>query len=271
MRLKVGLSTCPNDTFLFAPLLEGRVATGGLSLEFLLADVQELNEALGRGEMDVSKASFATALSLADRYGVLEVGSALGFGVGPVLLGRPGIRRENLGPQTPILCPGEGTTATLLLRCLHPELSNLIQCRFDEIIPALADGRAAAGVCIHEGRFTFQDHGLTLLEDLGARWEDETGGPVPLGGLLFRRDLPADIPRQVDVILARSLAVARAEPDRCLATMRRHAQELADDVIWRHVELYVNERTAALGPRGRLCLDELARRSGSTARLAAPA
>jgi 1,4-dihydroxy-6-naphthoate synthase len=263
----VGLSTCPNDTFLFHGLLAGVVDTRGLELEFRLGDVQELNEALVAGELDVSKASFATALSLTDRFGVLATGSALGFGVGPVLLARPGLS----GPPKTILCPGAGTTATLLLRCLRPELVAQVpprQVRFDEIMPALVAGEADAGVCIHEGRFTYAAAGLSLLEDLGARWEQETGTPVPLGGLLARLDLGADVHRRLNQALSSSLACARRDPDAALKTMRAHAQELDDEVIWQHVELYVNEHTTDLGDLGRRCLAELGRRSGAGGELA---
>lgn len=264
--LRVGLSTCPNDTFLFHGLLAGEVDPRGLALEFMLGDVQQLNELLEAGELDVGKASFATALRLADRYGVLRVGSALGFGVGPVLLARPGLA----GPPRRVLAPGAGTTATLLLRALHPELCApeiLHQVPFHEILPALARGAADAGVAIHEGRFTFAQHGLTLREDLGASWERLTGHPVPLGGLLARRDLGAPVHAALARALADSLAFARRAPQAALPTMRRHAQEFEDDVLWRHVELYVNERTADLGEPGRAALDELARRTGSAAHL----
>jgi 1,4-dihydroxy-6-naphthoate synthase len=266
-RVRLGLSPCPNDTFLFGPLLEGRVRDDALTIEPLLADVQELNEALAAGRLDVGKASFATALELSGRYGVLPVGSALGFGVGPVLLGPPGRTPPAgaggaLDPGARVLCPGEGTTATLLMRALHPEATRLEQRRFDAIMPALAAGEADLGVCIHEGRFTFQRWGLTLVEDLGASWERLTGLPVPLGGLLARLDLaPESVSRLVE-LLGRSLAAARAEPRACLAFMRRHAQEMEDDVLWKHVELYVNDHTADLGPLGRRSLEELARRVG---------
>jgi 1,4-dihydroxy-6-naphthoate synthase len=259
--LRIGLSTCPNDTFLFHALLEGLVDTRGLSLEFVLGDVQQLNELLEQDELDAGKASFATALRLADRYGVLRVGSALGFGVGPVLLARPGLS----GPPRHVLAPGAGTTATLLLRALHPELcapAVLRQVRFDAIMPALARGEADAGVAIHEGRFTYERHGLTLLEDLGASWERLTGAPVPLGGLLARRDLGAARHAVLARVLAESLAFARRDPQATLPTLRRHAQELDDAVLWQHVELYVNERTADLGAEGCAALDELARRCG---------
>ncbi len=262
--LRVGLSTCPNDTFLFHALLDGAVDTRGLTMEFVLADVQELNEALQAGALDVGKASFATALRLADRFGVLRVGAALGFGVGPVLLARPGLDR----PPASVLCPGEGTTATLLMRCLHPDVTALRQVRFDAILPALARGEADAGVAIHEGRFTWARHGLVLLEDLGASWERLTGAPVPLGGLLARLDLGAPVHAALAAALDDSLAFARAHPAAALPTMRRHAQELDDEVLWQHVALYVNEHTTDLGPLGRRCLDELARRAGCDIRLA---
>jgi len=271
-RLRVGLSTCPNDVFLFHGLLSGAVAAPGLDLEFVLADVEELNAALTAGALDAGKASFATALRLSGRYGVLPVGSALGFGVGPVLLGRPGLR----GEPTSVLCPGEGTTATALLRALHPEWASparvasgaLRQVRFDRIIPALRNGDADAGVAIHEGRFTFESAGLQLLEDLGASWERLTGGPVPLGGVLARIDLGPGVHALLAGALRASLALARAHPESALDSMRRHAQEQGDDVLWQHVRLYVNDATVDLGPAGRRALDELARRSGAEARLA---
>ncbi|MGQ0552527.1 MAG: MqnA/MqnD/SBP family protein [Planctomycetota bacterium] len=279
MRLRVGLSTCPNDTFLFHGLLSGRVTVPGLELELRLADVQELNEALAAGALDVGKASFAAALSLAGRYGVLRVGSALGFGVGPVLLARPGL----VGAPRTLLCPGADTTATRLLRSLHPEfflpgarvagagvpvpVVEVRQVRFDEILPALARGEADAGVAIHEGRFTYQRLGLRLLEDLGASWERLTGGPLPLGGLLARHDLGPSVHAALCAALSRSLAEARAHPDEALLTMRRHAQELDEAVLWEHVRLYVNEHTEELGAVGRRALDEFARRLGSRERL----
>ncbi len=259
--LRVGLSTCPNDTFLFHGLLTGAVDRRGLELEFALGDVQELNQQLHAGALDVGKASFATALQLSDRFGVLRVGSALGFGVGPVLLAAPGITVPR--PEARVLCPGEGTTATLLLRALHPELRHVTQVRFDRIVPALLAGEADLGVCIHEGRFTYEDAGLQLLEDLGLSWERQTGQPVPLGGLLARLDLGADVHARLVALLSDSLALARADPPATLPTMRRWAQELDDEVLWKHVELYVNDHTVDLGEVGQRCLAELALRTGA--------
>jgi len=258
--IRLGLSTCPNDTFLFGPLLEGRVDRRGLDLELRLADVEELNQALAAGELDVSKASFATALDLSERFGVLRVGSALGFGVGPVLLGRPGAALP--GAESTVLCPGAGTTATLLMSCLYPQVVRLEQTRFDRIMPALLEGQADAGVCIHEGRFSYREQGLELLDDLGQRWETTTGAPVPLGGLLALIDLGKDVHSTLTAVLSESLAISRSDISATLPTMRQWAQELDDDMLLKHVELYVNDSTTDLGSAGRRCLAELARRSG---------
>jgi len=258
--LRVGLSTCPNDTFLFHGLLAGAVDTRGLALQLELADVQELNEALARGDLDVGKASFATALALADRFGVLAVGSALGFGVGCLHPEWFAVQAEaasaaRVGREPPRADPGSGV--------------ELRQVRFDAIMPALQRGEADAGVAIHEGRFTYAAHGLSLREDLGASWERLTGGPVPLGGLLARRDLAAefgaDVHARLCAVLRDSLALARARPADALATMRRHAQELDDAVLWQHVELYVNAHTADLGEVGIRALAELSRRAPRSA------
>lgn len=257
MKLRLGISTCPNDTFAFHAVLEKRVDLEGLEPEFALLDVQELNEGLAAGRFDYAKASFHAGLHLADRYGVLGAGSALGWGVGPLLLAaRPDGRPP--GPASRVLCPGGWTTATLLLRCLHPTAANIEQCLFSDIMPALSRGDADYGVVIHEGRFVYREAGLTLVEDLGATWEQVTGGPLPLGGILGRLDLPDQLHARMNRVLVRSIDYARAHPDEAFATMSRHAQELDPQVIWSHVELYVNDYTRALGEVGARALARLA-------------
>lgn len=261
MRLRVGISTCPNDTFTFHGLLSGAVVAEGLELEFRLADVQELNEALARGELDVGKVSFHAALQLADRFGVLEVGSALGFGNGPLLLAaREGDTPERFRDGRParVLAPGKDTTATLLYRLFHDGEGTVEQTIFDQIVPALVRGDADFGVCIHEARFTYREHGVFLVEDLGERWERETRSPLPLGGILARRDLGAAVHRALNDAIRASLDHARREPAAALLSMRRYAQEQADDVLWKHVELYVNDFTRDLGAVGRSALGNLA-------------
>jgi len=257
--LRVGLSTCPNDTFAFHGLLTGRVACPELELSFRLADVEELNQALLAGELDVAKGSFHAALAASDRLGVLPCGSALGFGNGPLLLARRALARP--GPGSRVLGPGRWTTADLLYRLFHSGAAAPRPVLFSTILPALERDEADFGVCIHEARFTYARHGLVPVEDLGRRWEQETGAPLPLGGILARADLPRGVLRALVGALRRSLEHAWAHPGECLATMRAHAQELDEAVLRDHVALYVNEHTFDLAPAGRAALAELARRA----------
>jgi 1,4-dihydroxy-6-naphthoate synthase len=256
-RLKIGISPCPNDTFVFHGLLEGAADACGLELSIELADVEELNRRFARGKLDAAKCSFHAALFLARAAVVLPCGSALGFGVGPLLLSRPGAgapARDSL-----VLCPGERTTAHLLCRLFHPDLGRVEQTVFSEILPRLARGAADFGVCIHEARFTYETYGLGLVEDLGATWERATKLPLPLGGILARRDLGPDVLARLARAIRGSLEHARAHRDAAFATMRRHARETEEGVIWKHVELYVNRWTEDLGDEGRRALAELSR------------
>jgi 5,8-dihydroxy-2-naphthoate synthase len=256
--LRIGISTCPNDTFAFHGLLTRAIETPGLELEFELADVQTLNEGLRGGRFDVAKVSFAAALALAGSHLVLPVGAALGFGVGPIVLAA----QPTPPPRRPrVLCPGEDTTATLLWRLFHPEPADLRQVVFSEIMPALERGEAELGVCIHEGRFTWRARGLHLVEDLGERWERSSGGPLPLGGLLARRALGPGVLASLAAAVRDSIRLAQRERTAALQTMRRHASEHSDEVLWQHVELYVNAETLGLSSAGRAALALLAERA----------
>jgi 1,4-dihydroxy-6-naphthoate synthase len=258
--VRLGISTCPNDTFAFDALLRRRVDWRGLEFDVELLDIQQLNAKLLAGELDVAKASFHAALLLADNYWVLPSGSALGFGVGPLLLSaKPGARPSSSDQLT--LCPGEQTTATLLFKLFYPEATRLEQVIFSEIMPRLMSGTADFGVCIHEGRFTWQSGGLFLVEDLGTRWEDETGCPLPLGGILASKRLPSDVVSRVQATIKDSIEAALADPDQPLPTMRKYAQEFDDRVLMRHVELYVNDWTRDLGGQGSRALRELSTRA----------
>ena len=264
----LGISTCPNDTFAFHGILEQRVDLRGLDFRVELLDVEELNRRLFAGDFDVAKASFHAALLLARELGVLPVGAALGFGAGPLLLAaRPRTRpRDQItsahgSRPARILCPGEHTTATLLYRLFHAGEGDVEQVVFSEIMPALETGDADFGVCIHEGRFTWQAHRLALVEDLGAVWERTTSAPLPLGGILARHGLAAETVRRVIDVLRDSLAYALVHRDDTVATMRRYAQELTTEVLFQHVELYVNEWTVDLGDTGRAALQMLSRQA----------
>lgn len=255
--LRIGLSTCPNDTFLFHALLEGHVRAP-FPLEFVLADVEELNRRLLAGTLDLAKASVPAMLARAERIWILPVGSALGFGVGPVLLAAPG---RALAPPLPagarVLLPGEHTTAALLFRLFAPELvaggrtPRMEQALFSAVIAALRAGTADYGACIHEARFTWRAQGLGFVDDLGLRYERLTGAPLPLGGLWVDRTLGQPAARALARALEASLDWALARREATLPTLRRHAQEQSDEVLWAHVDLYVNHATRELGAEGR--------------------
>ena len=260
--IRLGISTCPNDTFAFHGLLTRAVDWRGLDFEIELLDVETLNERLLTGGFDVCKASFHAALLAADRVVVLPSGSALGFGVGPLLLAaEPGTRPTDASQLT--LCPGRHTTAALLFDLFHPHSSRVEHVVFSEIMPRLEARTADFGVCIHEGRFTWQSHGLALVEDLGTRWETETGCPLPLGGIVASRRLPDATIAAVQGVIHDSLMLALRDRDAPLATMRQHAQEFDDSVLMQHVELYVNDWTVDLGPTGATALGELSARAAS--------
>ncbi len=232
----------------------------GLEFQVELLDVQQLNDRLQAGQFEIAKVSFHAALLLADRYMVLPRGAALGFGVGPLLLSRlPASSPETWNKPTPpvILCPGRLTTATLLYQLFFPRTGEIRQVVFSEILPALQQSVADFGVCIHEGRFTWRESGLSLVRDLGEIWEERTGLPLPLGGILGRRDLGADVLHRVSEVIGDSLEYGGAHRDEALSTMRQYAQEMDDGVLLSHVELYVNEQTRMIDASGRDALNAL--------------
>lgn len=266
-KIRLGISTCPNDTFAFAALMEKRVDWRGLDFDVELLDIQQLNDQLFANRFDVAKASFHAALLLADSTVVMPSGSALGFGVGPLLLAaQPQTRPDTCSGAT--LCPGQHTTATLLFSLFYPESvrppgSTVSQCVFSEIMPRLKRQQADFGVCIHEGRFTWQAEGLHLVEDLGTRWESETDCPLPLGGILGSRILGDDVLATVQAVIHDSLRMAIADPDSAKPAMRRSAQEFDDGVLMQHVDLYVNQWTVDLGDVGRTSLAKLSQMAAS--------
>lgn len=260
--IRLGISTCPNDTFAFHGLLTRAVDWRGLQFEVELLDIEQLNERLLGDGFDVGKTSFHAALHLADDHVVLPSGSALGFGVGPLLLSAvPESRPESAAQLT--LCPGRHTTAALLFALFHPHTTRVEHVIFSEIMPRLEAGKADFGVCIHEGRFTWRKNGLGLVEDLGTRWEKETGCPLPLGGIVASSRLPVAAIATVQQVIHDSLQFALADRQAALPTMRRYAQEFDDHVLMQHVDLYVNQWTLNLGVEGARALDELSARAAS--------
>jgi 1,4-dihydroxy-6-naphthoate synthase len=258
--IRLGISTCPNDTFAFHGLLTRAVDWRGLDFQVELLDVETLNERLLAGDFDICKVSFHAALLAAADVVVLPSGAALGFGVGPLLLAAENGTRPTDASQL-TLCPGRHTTAALLFDLFYPRSSRVEHVVFSEIMPRLESRSADFGVCIHEGRFTWQAHGLVVVEDLGARWETATGCPLPLGGIVASRRLPAATIAAVQGVIRDSLALAMREPEAALPTMRKHAQEFDDRVLMQHVDLYVNDWTVDLGDTGARALDELSARA----------
>lgn len=258
--IHLAISTCPNDTFAFHGLMNHAVDWRGLDFQVDLLDIQQLNSRLFAGDFDVAKTSFHAALKLTEETVVLPSGSALGYQVGPLLLAaHPDTHPMDSSQLT--LCPGEDTTAALLFELFHKDTTQVQHVVFSDIMPALERHEVDFGVCIHEGRFTWEQAGLSLVEDLGTRWESVTGCPLPLGGIVARRSLSDQTIADVQAVIHASLQLALADPDVALPTMRKYAQEFDDVVLRKHVELYVNDWTVDLGDKGRKALTELSDRA----------
>ena len=269
-KINLAISTCPNDTFAFHAILENQVDLLGLEFDIRLLDIQQLNSGLFGGQFDVAKASFHAAALLTDQTVVLPSGSALGFGVGPLLLSARPKTNPNQTTDLPhtVLCPGEHTTATMLFRIFYADAINngnvsLKQTLFSEIMPELENSRADFGVCIHEGRFTWEDAGLDCVEDLGTRWEAETKSPLPLGGILANRNLGNDVIGRVQSVIQASVQWGLDHPEQTIPTMRASAQEFSDEVLMQHVKLYVNQWTVELGDVGQQALRGLSEKAKS--------
>lgn len=248
-RLSLGYSPCPNDTYIFHALIHGLIPCGDLTFNERLEDVETLNQLALQGILDLTKISFHAFGHLRDRYVLLRSGAALGRGCGPLIVAAGNLSLEQLKGKT-IAIPGRLTTANLLLQLYFGGADKLLVLPFDQIIAAVRQGRAAAGVIIHESRFTYQQYGLEQLLDLGQWWEEETGHPIPLGGILAKRSLGEERIRQVDQALRSSIEYARSHPQEATSYIRQHAQELEDTVIRQHIDLYVNDYSIDLGEDG---------------------
>jgi 1,4-dihydroxy-6-naphthoate synthase len=257
--LSLGFSPCPNDTFIFHALVGGLVPAPA-ALRPRLEDVETLNRRALAGELDVSKVSYGALPYLLDDYVLLRSGGALGRGCGPLLVARAGHefpRRDDLR----LAVPGRYTTANLLLRLWRPELPAGIEYVYSEIMPAVARGEVDAGLIIHESRFTYADHGLQAVVDLGEWWERDTGLPIPLGGIVAKRSLGEDLLRALEAAIRGSVEYAFANPAASGDYVRAHAQELDDEVTRRHIELYVNAYSVTLGDDGEAAVRGLVERA----------
>lgn len=255
MRLRLGYSPCPNDTFIFHALVHGLISgADDLEFELILDDVEALNHLAAEGRVDVAKVSYHAYGYLADRYVLLRSGGALGRGVGPLVVARePNL--ELSGKRVAI--PGGRTTANLLLKLWLPQGAQLLEIRYDQIMPAVAAGEVDAGLIIHESRFTYREHGLHALVDLGTFWEDEVGALVPLGAIAARRSLGVDLHARLTGLIRRSLLHAQRQPQASAGYVAEHAAEMDEKVRRQHIELYVNEHSLDVGTDGEAAARQL--------------
>lgn len=253
MKLSLGFSPCPNDTFIFDALIHHKIDTEGLEFEVSYDDVETLNQKAFRGELDITKLSYHAFAYMVDKYVLLDAGSALGFGVGPMLISKNEISVDDLqnNPNYKIGIPGKYTTANFLLGLAFPEATNKQEIVFSEIEDSVLDGRIDIGLIIHENRFTYQDKGLKKVIDLGDYWEKRTGCAIPLGGIVANRRLPLDIQHKINRVLRKSVEFAFANPKSGLEFIRSHAQEMSEEVMYKHIDLYVNKYSVDLGDEGR--------------------
>lgn len=258
--LSLGYSPCPNDTFIFYGLIHGKVPCQGLSFRERLEDVETLNQLALDGSLDLTKISYHAFGHLRSQYALLRSGGALGRGCGPLVIAPQATDMEQLRGKK-IAIPGQLTTANLLLQLYGNGFDDLLVLPFEQIMPALQDGRAAAGVIIHESRFTYQQHGFKKVLDLGQWWEEDTGCPIPLGGILAKRSLGADIINRIDTSLRRSVEYAYAHPQEPGDYIREHAQELDEEVVRSHIGLYVNDFSLDLGEEGVRAVETLISRA----------
>lgn len=252
MRLSLHISPCPNDTFAFDAIINGRIEHNfNLSVEY--HDIEELNEGVLRGEPDISKISYAVYPLVADRYTLLDSGSALGRSNGQLLVRRKG----ESGPIRRVASPGKNTTANALLLRYFPEVEEVEQMLFSDIAAAVERGDVDAGVLIHEGRFVYERRNLELVADLGKLWEAETKLPLPLGAIIAKRELGEEVISKFDKLLSESVRYAFDHPLISRDFVKEHAQELEDDVIEKHISLFVNDHTISLGEEGKRAVEKL--------------
>lgn len=258
--LTLGFSPCPNDTFIFYPLLNNLVNTSGITFNERLEDVETLNALAVKGTLDVTKVSYHALGYIRDEYALLRSGSALGRGCGPLLVAAQPWTSEDLSQKT-IAVPGYYTTAFLLMKLFNPAIRNFIVLPFNEIMDAVMTGDVDAGIIIHESRFTYQGFGLHKILDLGEWWESETDLPIPLGGIVAKRSLGADTIASLERALRQGVEYSHANPDAAVHYIRRHAQEMSESVCSAHIGLYVNNFSADLGEEGIRAIECLLKRA----------
>jgi 1,4-dihydroxy-6-naphthoate synthase len=256
MKLSLGFSPCPNDTFIFDALVNGKIDTGDFEFEVVLEDVQTLNRWAMEKKLDISKVSYGVWPLLQKNYSLLDAGGALGMGVGPLLISKNKILLKDIN-QMKIAIPGEQTTAHLLFSLAFPDAKRKKFMVFNQIESAVLNGDVDCGVIIHENRFTYMQKGLIKQMDLGEYWEQKTKAPVPLGGIVMRREFTSTEKNEVDRLIRDSVAFAEAYYPDLSEYVLSHSQEMQESVMRQHIDLYVNQFSLSLGEEGRKAVEML--------------
>lgn len=255
MKLTLGFSPCPNDTFIFDALIHHKIDTEGLDFEVSFSDVETLNQKAFKTELDITKLSYHAYAYAIQNYVLLDAGSALGFGVGPILICK---KEQDLNnPNLIVGIPGKYTTANFLLSLAYPQLKNKQEMVFSDIEQKLLNEEIDLGLIIHENRFTYQNKGLQKVQDLGEYWENETKSAIPLGGIVIKRSLPEEIKQKVNRLIRKSVEFAFENPASALPFIKSYAQEMDEKVMYQHIDLYVNKYSVDLGVEGKKAISTL--------------
>ena len=256
MKIQIGFSPCPNDTFIFDALLHGKIDTEGLEFEAILADVESLNNMAFEGKLNFTKLSFGTFAQVQDKYLLLNSGAALGRGCGPMLIYKNDFEEKNLSTLI-IGIPGKHTTANFLCNMAFPQAQNKKEMLFSDIENALLKDEIDLGLIIHESRFTYQEKGLKKFMDLGDYWENQTASPIPLGGIFAKNTLAIQTIVQVEKLIKKSIEFAFANPNSSMDYVLKHSQGMSREVVKKHIDLYVNNFSLELGEEGKLAVEQL--------------
>lgn len=256
--LSLAFSPCPNDTFIFDALVNNKIDTKGIVFEVLLEDVETLNKWALQEKIDFTKISYGVLPLISKNYIVLNSGSALGKGVGPLLISNQELNHSTINIKDyTIAIPGENTTAHLLFSLAFPEAKNKIFLPFNEIEKYVLENKNCLGVIIHENRFTYQNKGLHKILDLGNYWEEKINLPIPLGGIVTHKRIDVDVQQKVDRLIKKSLEYAFSNYPFISNYVKQYAQEMNEDVMKQHIDLYVNNFSLSLGVEGRNAIDKL--------------
>jgi 1,4-dihydroxy-6-naphthoate synthase len=248
MKLTLGFSPCPNDTFIFDAIANKKIDTGNFEFDIVMDDVQALNEWAIKGRLDITKLSYGVLPLVLDKYLLLSSGSALGRGVGPLLISKVGATDISIN-ETPVAIPGINTTAHLLFSMAYPGAKNKVFLRYDEIENFVLEEKGL-GVIIHENRFTYQQKGLHKLADLGEYWEQQTGCPIPLGGIAIKNSIPSETCREIDGLIKKSIEYSFGQYPGLSGFIKDNAKEMSGEVMRKHIDLYVNDYSLELGEEG---------------------